>query len=237
MAEGGGGALLRRLLAAPAAGPRHPPGVCTPPHPPLDDGPRHACNNADVRLRAPSFVPCPLFLSFTLTWVGVITIPTFRVYQPFHHSPLWPLSPLGLQGARRSPLTPEPDDRTHTRRCAAVVHRHLRSARSAPLSHPAPSPCLTSCTPHKVRRAVWRGAQKTVGPPRSWPGGGTRRLRRAATACAGRAFSPRDTPVCPRTALTAAHGPPCAAHHPPETPRHSRAAPALPQQSTRACGV
>ena len=33
-AHAGGGALLHRLLAAPAAGPRHLPRVCTPPHPP-----------------------------------------------------------------------------------------------------------------------------------------------------------------------------------------------------------
>ena len=67
-------------------------------------------------------------------------------------SPLSPLTALAArrgfeQGARRSLLTPEPGDRTYTRRCAAVVHRHLRSARSAPVSHPAPAPTSQAAHP------------------------------------------------------------------------------------------
>ena len=62
--------------------------------------------------------------------------------------------------------------------------------------HPAPSPFLTSCTPRKVRRAVWRTHS---GLP-TLVAGGTRRLRRAATARARHAFSPRDTHACPHTA-------------------------------------
>ena len=114
-----------------------------------------------------------------------------------------------LQGA----CPPQPGERTHT----ALRMRWSTAACGASragfpsLPPPAPSPCLTSCTPHSLRRAVWR--TKNSGLPRSWPGG-TKRLRRAATARARRFFSSRHPLACPRTALTAAHGPPCAAHHP-----------------------
>ena len=93
-----------------------------------------------------------------------------------------------LQGA----CPPQPGERTHT----ALRMRWSTAACGASragfpsLPPPAPSPCLTSCTPHSLRRAVWR--TKNSGLPRSWPGG-TKRLRRAATARARR-FSPRDTP-------------------------------------------
>jgi hypothetical protein len=176
------------------------------------------------------------FLSFTLTWVGVITIPTF------HDSPHFLAAALRsrrwdskVRAAHRSPLSPT-IARTHgdaqrwsTATCAARARLPFRTQLPAPASRAAhPTKCAGLCGVAHKKQWV---------PHARGRGGGTRRLRRAATACAGRAFSPRDTPVCPRTALTAAHGPPCAAHHPPETPRHSRAAPALPQQSTRACGV
>ena len=59
------------------------------------------------------------------------------------------------------------------------------------LCHHAPSPCPTSCTPRKVRRAVWRTHTQWVAPLVAW---GTRRLRRAATARVRHAFSPRHTP-------------------------------------------
>ena len=58
-------------------------------------------------------------------------------------------------------------------------------------------------------RAVWH--THTVGFP-TLAAEGDEVASTAAAARTRHAFSPRDTPVCPHTALTAAHGPPCAAH-------------------------
>jgi hypothetical protein len=123
-----------------------------------------------------------------------------------------------LQGA--PPLTPfSPANTRMRRRKRPPPHRIACGLPSLP---PRSQPCLTSCTPHSLRRAVWR--THTAGSP--LVAGGTRRLH-GATACVRHAFSPRDTPSPATHGLAAAHGPPCAAHPPPRHPCVSLRVPAL----------
>ena len=73
-----------------------------------------------------------------------------------------------------SKARPPPARRTHAHGAAhAVVHRRPRRVACGlpSLPPPAPSPCLTSCTPRKVRRAVWRTHTHTVGCPALVAGG------------------------------------------------------------------
>ena len=112
----------------------------------------------------------------------------------------------------RSPL--QPGERTHTHEDAeAEGTARVASRAGCLLCHHAPSPCLASCTPRRVRRAVWR-THTHSGLPRARGRGGTRRLPRPQRHARGTRFPPRDTPMpCPHTrSLAAAHGPPCAAH-------------------------
>ena len=98
-----------------------------------------------------------------------------------------------------SPKARPPALRSHAHTCdaanAAVSHR-LRSACGS--LHPAPSsqPCLTSCTPHTVRRVVWRthsGSPLVArGGGEAVPGAdGTRFLRSDRTG----GVSPRGPPA------------------------------------------
>ena len=113
---------------------------------------------------------------------------------------------------RRAPL--QPGERTHTHEDAeAEGTARVASRAGSLLSHPAPSPCLASCTPRRVRRAVWR-THTHSGLPRARGRGGRGGFHGRNGTRAARAFPPRDTPTpCPHTrSLAAAHGPPCAAH-------------------------
>ena len=57
-----------------------------------------------------------------------------------------------------SKARPRPARRSHahTRGCGGGRDRPRSACGLPSLPHPAPSPCLTSCTPRKVRRTVWR---------------------------------------------------------------------------------
>ena len=125
---------------------------------------------------------------------------------------------LAPEGA---PRTPQPGDRTRTHGAAQPAETAACGA-----SRRAPSPSLlTSCTPHSLRRAVWRTHTHTERGGNSWRTGGTGDGHTAAR----HAISPqrphgwrfRATPPAHSPQL---HGAPCAAHYPPETPAPTRTA-------------
>ena len=125
---------------------------------------------------------------------------------------------LWLQGA----LTP-PARRTHAHEDAVVHRRPRRVACGLPsLPRPAPSPCLASCTPCKVRRAVWR-THTHSGLPRA-RGRGDEAASTAATARVRRFSASRHPPRHAHT-HTQPHSctwpTPCAAH--PSFPRDMHA--------------
>jgi hypothetical protein len=133
---------------------------------------------------------------------------------------------LGSKARRRSPPQPGEHEDAEAEETAA------RAARAGSLlSHPPRSqPCLTSCTSHKVCRAVWR--THTVGCPALAAGG-----EAASTAAKARVwrafFSPRDTPLAMPTHTTSQlHMAHLAPHtHPPE--RHARRPDARPIRASR----
>ena len=138
---------------------------------------------------------------------------------------------LWLQGA---PPSSPANARTRRCTCGGPPPPTSRRVRAPSLPPPAPSPCLTSCTPHKVRWAVWRTHTHTQWVAlRSWPG--ARRLPRPQRHACGTRFSPRDTPYAMPThtrSLAAAHGPHPAPHtQPPE--RHARGPDARPIRASR----
>ena len=101
-----------------------------------------------------------------------------------------------------APKARPPALRSHAHTCdaanAAVSHR-LRSACGS--LHPAPSsqPCLTSCTPHTVRRVVWRthsGSPLVARGGRGGTGGGRHAF--SSQRPHGRRFS--SGTACPHTA-------------------------------------
>ena len=110
---------------------------------------------------------------------------------------------------------------------------HVASRAGSPLSRaPLPAPALASCTPHKVRRAVWRTHTHSGLPARGRGGRGGFHGRNGTRAA--RAFQPRDTPSpCPHThAASQLHMAHPAPHtHPPEllhllpAARHRRSRP------------
>jgi len=101
----------------------------------------------------------------------------------------------------------QPGERTHTHEDAEAEGTARAASRRAPFSPtPAPGPCLASCTPRKVRRAVWRTQHTQWVAPRSRRGrGGSAAARHACLGSGlnGTRFSSRH-PAYPHS-LTAAH--------------------------------
>jgi hypothetical protein len=92
---------------------------------------------------------------------------------------------LAPEGA---PRTPQPGDRTRTHGAAQPAETAACGA-----SRRAPSPSLlTSCTPHSLRRAVWRTHTHTEGGPARGGRGGTRPHGTHFSAAAARVAFPRD---------------------------------------------
>jgi hypothetical protein len=92
---------------------------------------------------------------------------------------------LAPEGA---PRTPQPGDRARTHGAAQPAETAACGA-----SRRAPSPSLlTSCTPHSLRRAVWRTHTHTEGGPARGGRGGTRPHGTHFSAAAARVAFPRD---------------------------------------------
>ena len=102
---------------------------------------------------------------------------------------------LGSKGAPPSPAIA----RTHMRRCACGGQPPTAQRMRLPSSRTQLQPCLTSCTPHTVRRVVWRthsGSPLVARGGRGGTGGGRHAF--SSQRPHGRRFS--SGTACPHTA-------------------------------------